>query len=100
MAIYQLGSKGPEVARIQQRLQELGSYLGPIDGIFGGGTEAAVKTFQQSAQLGVDGRVGPQTWAALFPGTGIPARQLDEVIGRVAKRAIAKDRLVSWDDLQ
>ena len=34
------------------------------------------------------------------PGTGIPARQLDEVIGRVAKRAIAKDRLVSWDDMQ
>ncbi len=33
------------------------------------------------------------------PGTGIPARQLDELIGRVAKRAIAKDRLVSWDDL-
>jgi len=33
------------------------------------------------------------------PGTGIPARQLDEVIGRVAKRAIEKDRLLSWDDL-
>jgi sialic acid synthase SpsE len=34
------------------------------------------------------------------PGTGIPARQLGEVIGRVAKQAIAKDRLVAWDDLQ
>ena len=33
------------------------------------------------------------------PGTGIPARHLDEVIGRVAKRAIAKDRLIAWDDL-
>ena len=33
------------------------------------------------------------------PGTGIPARQLDEVIGRTAKRAIAKDRLLAWDDL-
>jgi sialic acid synthase SpsE len=33
------------------------------------------------------------------PGTGIPARQLPEVVGRVAKRAIAKDRLVTWDDL-
>jgi hypothetical protein len=73
MAIYQLGSKGPEVARIQRRLQELGNYLGPIDGIFGGGTEAAIKAFQQSAHLGVDGRVGPQTWAALFPGTSIAA---------------------------
>src|SRR3989454_8043846 len=73
MAIYQLGSKGPEVARIQKRLQELGNYLGPIDGIFGGGTEAAIRTFQQSANLAADGRVGSQTWAALFPGTSIAA---------------------------
>jgi len=34
------------------------------------------------------------------PGTGIPARQLSEVVGRVARRAIPKDHLVSWDDLQ
>jgi sialic acid synthase SpsE len=34
------------------------------------------------------------------PGTGIPARQLNEVVGRVSARAIAKDHLVSWDDLQ
>jgi sialic acid synthase SpsE len=33
------------------------------------------------------------------PGTGIPARQIGDVIGRAAKRAIAKDRLISWDDL-
>ena len=34
------------------------------------------------------------------PGTGIPARRLDEVIGCVAKRAIAGGRLVQWDDLE
>jgi sialic acid synthase SpsE len=34
------------------------------------------------------------------PGTGIPARQLDEVVGRVAARAIPKDQLVSWDDVR
>jgi sialic acid synthase SpsE len=34
------------------------------------------------------------------PGTGIPARQIGDVIGRVATRAIPKDHLVSWDDLQ
>src|SRR5215813_2115296 len=33
------------------------------------------------------------------PGTGIPARQLTDVVGRVARRAIAKDRLVKWEDL-
>jgi sialic acid synthase SpsE len=34
------------------------------------------------------------------PGTGIPARQLNDVVGKVAKKAIAKDSLVSWDDLR
>jgi N-acetylneuraminate synthase len=34
------------------------------------------------------------------PGTGIPARQLGEVIGRVAKRPIESGRLVQWDDLR
>jgi sialic acid synthase SpsE len=33
------------------------------------------------------------------PGTGIPARQMDKVVGKVAKYAIAKDRLIAWDDL-
>ena len=34
------------------------------------------------------------------PGTGIPPRQLDEVIGRVAARTIPRDHLVSWSDLR
>ena len=33
------------------------------------------------------------------PGTGIPARRLGDVIGRVAVHNIAKDRLIGWDDL-
>jgi N,N'-diacetyllegionaminate synthase len=33
------------------------------------------------------------------PGTGIPARRLDEIVGRVARRSIPPDRLISWDDL-
>jgi sialic acid synthase SpsE len=34
------------------------------------------------------------------PGTGIPAHRLAEVIGRAAKRAIPKDQLIAWEDLQ
>lgn len=33
------------------------------------------------------------------PGTGITPRELDYVAGRVAKRDIAADEMVSWDDL-
>jgi peptidoglycan hydrolase-like protein with peptidoglycan-binding domain len=36
-----------------------------IDGAFGARTEAAVRAFQQGEGLGVDGVVGPDTWAAL-----------------------------------
>ncbi|MDH4099803.1 MAG: peptidoglycan-binding protein [Nitrospirota bacterium] len=66
MASYRLGSKGTEVSRIQQRLKEEGLYLGPVDGDFGGGTEAAVRVFQAKEGLEVDGNVGPITWKALF----------------------------------
>jgi peptidoglycan hydrolase-like protein with peptidoglycan-binding domain len=42
MATFKLGSKGEEVRRIQEKLKALGIYKGPVDGDFGGGTEAAV----------------------------------------------------------
>jgi hypothetical protein len=73
MALYQRGSKGPEVSHIQTRLTELHFYAGPIDGDFGGGTESAVKGFQKQQHLDVDGRVGPATFAALFAGAVIAA---------------------------
>jgi hypothetical protein len=66
MAVFQLGSRGAEVRRIQQKLAEKGLYRGPVDGDFGGGTRAAVVAFQESRQLSTDGTVGPDTWRALF----------------------------------
>jgi len=66
MATYRVGSKGPEVLQIETRLKALGLYKGPLDGEFGGGTEAAVKAFQKNNKLEVDGQVGPITWKALF----------------------------------
>lgn len=64
---YARGSLGPEVASLQRALRDLGHYGGPVDGIFGGGTEAAVRAFQSSRRLRADGIVGPRTWARLFP---------------------------------
>lgn len=68
---YRRGAKGDEVSRIQTRLREIGLYRGPIDGDFGGGTESAVRAFQQAQGLERDGIVGPTTWQALF-GAGVP----------------------------
>ena len=66
MALYKIGSRGDEVRRLQEQLKTLDYYRGPIDGDFGGGTEAAVRTFQRKKKLRADGIVGPNTWKALF----------------------------------
>ena len=65
--IIRRGSAGSDVTKIQKRLSELGLYLGPADGSFGGGTEGAVKVFQRREGIDQDGCVGPATWAKLFP---------------------------------
>ena len=59
---------GPDVAEVQARLRELGLYRGAVDGIFGPLTDAAVREFQRRNSLRADGIVGPQTYAALYPG--------------------------------
>ena len=66
MAAYRRGASGQEVVRIQQQLQALQIYSGPLDGLFGGGTESAVRNFQRSRGLAVDGVVGSSTWKELF----------------------------------
>ncbi|MFC3523118.1 peptidoglycan-binding protein [Marinococcus halophilus] len=61
------GDKGPSVARMQQMLLDAGEKL-PLygtDGDFGEETENAVRSFQKSQNLTVDGIVGPNTWEAL-----------------------------------
>lgn len=73
MPTYRIGAKGPEVERIQSQLKIAGFYLGPVDGVFGGGTDAAVRLFQTAKHLAVDGGVGQQTWKVLFPDIPLPA---------------------------
>jgi len=60
-----LGSTGPSVTRLQQLLRNEGFDPGPIDGIFGSRTQAAVRAFQSEVDLVVDGIVGIRTWTAL-----------------------------------
>jgi hypothetical protein len=49
------------VSGCQARLRNLGYDPGPIDGIAGPRTEAAVRAFQRDYSLTVDGICGPQT---------------------------------------
>lgn len=65
-AILKLGSSGPDVEKLQRRLQQLGFFdPGLINGNFGPETESAVKAFQAKNGIPVDGIVGPPTIDAL-----------------------------------
>ena len=55
------GSRGEDVRQLQQALIDLGFLKGSADGIYGNKTEAAVRAFQKSAGLTVDGLAGTQT---------------------------------------
>jgi len=59
------GSKGSYVTSLQSRLKARGWNV-KVDGDFGKTTEGIVRQFQAEKHLGVDGKVGPQTWAAIF----------------------------------
>jgi len=79
---FKRGSKGQDVKLIQSQLKlyyairslDLPANIAvlpqdddqPGYGIYGPATEKAVRTFQETAQIKVDGLVGPNTWKVLF----------------------------------
>lgn len=64
------GSSGSEVRQIQEKLKRWGYYTGNVDGIYGSKTEAAVKKFQKSNGLKVDGIAGKETLSAMGINSG------------------------------
>lgn len=69
-ASYKKGSSGAVVTQIQTKLKNWGYYTGTVDGVYGSGTERAVRAFQQKNGLTVDGKAGAQTLAALGLSSG------------------------------
>lgn len=64
-ALSRLGSTGSEVKQIQTKLKNWGYYNGSVDGVYGSGTESAVKSFQKKNGLTADGIAGSTTLAAM-----------------------------------
>lgn len=60
------GSRGEAVRDLQVRLGAQGLEVPRVEvGMYGTGTERAVRTFQEARGLRVDGICGPQTWSAV-----------------------------------
>lgn len=53
------------VRAVQARLGTLGFYNGPVDGVWGQGTETAIQGFQRARGLPSDGQLGPATVTAM-----------------------------------
>lgn len=69
MTVLQKGSTGVQVKSLQALLiKKYGVSCGAsgVDGSFGAFTDKAVRAYQASKGLEVDGSVGPKTWASLL----------------------------------
>lgn len=67
--VLKKGSTGEQVKALQRLLHAQGYGLGsknPIDGDFGSMTDTAVRAYQKSNSLTVDGIVGEKTWKKLL----------------------------------
>lgn len=58
--------RGDDVSTLQERLIQMGFNCGKVDGVYGVKTEAAVKEFQKSVGIVVDGKCGPSTLISLM----------------------------------
>lgn len=78
LVLLRVGSRGDTVKKVQADLG-IGA-----DGIFGKGTEAAVKEFQAANGLDADGLVGPETLAKLSGFAGVVT---EEVVAKAEVQA-------------
>ena len=85
------GDRGDEVRQLQTMLDRCG-YVIDIDGAFGARTEAAVKGFQRSAGLDVDGIVGAKTWEALDE--AVNGKTPDDDTGETV--TVDRETLMAW----
>lgn len=110
MPLLKIGSRGIYVQLLQSVLNRLGYGAGEVDGIFGIRTENAVKRFQRTVGITVDGVVGKNTWNALMPyingyieytvKNGDTFWQLSRTFGTTVNAIIAANPNVDPENLQ
>lgn len=68
LKVLKKGAKGNTVKAMQTLLIGYGYFCGGYgaDGSFGPGTDSALRAYQKTKGLGVDGICGPKTWAKLL----------------------------------
>jgi peptidoglycan hydrolase-like protein with peptidoglycan-binding domain len=73
------GNAGEDVQKVQQRLTELGFAPGPIDGVFGSGTQQAVWAYEKlvlkTPRAQAKGRVSNEMWQVMQDRITIPPRR-------------------------
>ncbi|MCQ2009407.1 MAG: 3D domain-containing protein [Sporolactobacillus sp.] len=65
-SLLQQGDSGPEVAKLQDELQQLGYYGGDVDGVFDEQTYEAVNALESNRQDSENGIIGSDTKTALY----------------------------------
>lgn len=64
--VLRKGTQGNITKLLQEKLVKLGYNTNGVDGIFGNGTYSAVREFQKTRGLSIDGIVGQNTWRKLL----------------------------------
>ncbi|MBD5787776.1 peptidoglycan-binding protein [Cellulosimicrobium terreum] len=82
------GANGHPVQSLQHLLRHRGHDLA-VDGVLGPLTEAAVRAFQESAGVDVDGVVGADTWTALV--VEVRRGSVGQAVRAVQREAVARD---------
>ncbi|MBP0019855.1 MAG: peptidoglycan-binding protein [Cyanobacteria bacterium SBLK] len=95
LALLKKGDRNSEVRDLQQRLQRMGYFNGPVTGYYGSITTEAVIRFQRAQGLSADGVVGVRTQNALQGNSGGSAPTVRTPIapGGVLKRGQKSDRV-------
>ncbi|NCB34606.1 MAG: peptidoglycan-binding protein, partial [Clostridia bacterium] len=89
-----VGAEGDDVFWLQNRLKELGYYLGSVTGQYREGTRDAVKAYQRDNKLRVNGTANKETQELLYSQTAQAVAALQPTPAPTAIPAPATDYVV------